>query len=668
MSLSAIKYFIVYRKTLGLATLLLMASIMLPGVASAKGMTLNFKDADITAFITTVSELTGKNFIVDPRVKGKVTIISSTPMNSKEVYQVFLSVLEVHGFAAVRSGEVFKIIPNASAKQDALPFASERSPGRGDEIVTRVIELDNVSASQLVPILRPLVPQQGHLAAYVPGNTLIISDRAANIARLLKIIKRIDTPISEEVEMISLQHASAVEVVRILSSMEQKGKSKQRQADAAMMIADERTNSILLGGGRSKRLKMRTIISHLDSPLETEGNTRVIYLRYARAKDLVSVLTGVSSSVAQQKQKLKGAAAASSSRVSIQAVESTNTLVITAPLDMFRTLDVVIKKLDIRRAQVLVETIIAEVSENLSTELGVQWLVDGTPSGSGPIALSNFGGATTGSISGLAGSLALGGIPSFGNGLTLGAGVFNSASVNFAGLLTALKGDGMTNILSTPSLVTLDNEEAEIVVGQTVPFVTGSFSSTGSGGSVTNPFQTIKRENVGITLKVKPQINEGNAIRLDLYQTVDSLSASSSGAADLITNTRSIKTSVIVDDGHLVVLGGLIDDSTKESSQKVPLLGDIPLIGALFRYKTTTNDKTNLMVFMRPTIIRDASLANQLSGSKYNYIREQQLKARGRGLLLMSNKRSPVLPEFDDLLAIPPVAVPADVSGQDGNE
>jgi len=621
----------------------------------ASPVTLNLKDASINAVIGTVSEVTGKNFIVDPRVKGKVTIISSRPMESDEVYQVFLSILSVHGFSAIPSGNVIKIVPAASAKQGALPVASDEYPGEGEAMVTRVIELSSVPASQLVPILRPLVPQQGHLAAYAPSNILIISDHADNIERLVKIIARIDTPSGDEIEVVILTHASASDVVRILNSLEQQNKGKKGAAGSApILVADERTNSILIGGARAGRLRLKTLITHLDTPLAAVGNTHVVYLRYAQAKDLVTLLSGVSASVAKQKQSKSNTAASAQSQVNIQADENTNSLVITASPSMFRSLQAVIQQLDIRRAQVQVETIIAEVSENLASELGVQWAIDGTPGGRGPVGVSNLGGVD--SIAGIAGTVAAGGVPSLGAGLTLGVGTFDSSSLNFAALIRALKGDGTTNILSTPLLVTMDNEEAEIVVGQTVPFLTGAFSSPGGANSAVNPFQTIKRENVGITLKIKPQINAGDAIKLDIEQTVDSLGASSVSTVDVITNTRSIKTSVIVNDGEMIVLGGLIEDDVKESVQKVPLLGDIPILGLLFKYRSSTNDKKNLMVFMRPLIIRDAAVGAELTSGKYNFIRAKQLQIREKGLLFMPNGDTPLLPPIDEFLALPPKA------------
>ena len=631
--------------------------LLLSGPVFAQPVTLNLKDANIGAVISTISEITGKNFIVDPRVKGKVTIISSRPMDNDEIYQVFLSVLDVHGFSAIPSGAVIKIVPDASAKQNALPLVDTAHPGQGDEMVTRVIELHHIAASQLVPILRPLVPQQGHLAAYVPSNILIISDRAANIERLVNIISRIDVTSSDAIEIIPLRHASATEVVRILTSLAQKSKGGKRRLGAGIdtptLIADERTNSILIGGAKSGRLRLRAIISHLDTPLANQGNTRVVYLRYAQAKELAAVLTGVSTSIKRQKGKV-GSKAAGKQTIGIQADESTNALVITAPPSIFRSLEAVIKKLDIRRAQVLIESIIAEVSDNLNNELGIEWAVDSTQTGSGPVGVVNLGGGLTNII----GSLIQGTVPPIGSGLTLGGGRFGKNETRFAIILRALEGDGSTNILSTPTLVTLDNEEAEIVVGQEVPFVTGSFTTTGTTSTPTNPFQTIQRKNVGLTLTVKPQINEGNAIKLDIEQTIDSLNASSV-AVDLITNNRSIKTSIMVEDGQIIVLGGLISDDLKETVNKVPLLSDIPLLGALFTRKSTTKEKTNLMVFLHPTIIRDAALAQRITRSKYDYMRARQQEVQGKAHLFLDNKEIPVIPKLNDFLAVPPGLAPA---------
>ena len=375
--------------------LLLMVAVWFVHVPplAAETVTLNLKDADIGALISTVAEVTHRNFVVDPRVKGKVTVISSRPMDSDEVYQVFLSILKVHGFAAIPSGAVTKIVPDVNAKQDNIPTATDRNTGRGDEMVTRVVEVKNVAAAQLVPILRPLIPQQGHLAAYPATNVLVISDRAANVERLVTIIRRIDQVSDSEIEVIPLQHASAAEVVRVLNSLERApgaGKAPRGGGEGqAVLVADERTNSVLLGGDRSDRLRLRVIISHLDTPLDAGGNTTVVYLNYAEAKDLVPVLTGVGKKIEGETQ---GKVSAPKGEFDIQADEAMNALVITAPPDVMRTLKRVITELDVRRAQVLVDAIIAEVSMNTARELGVQWVFSGLNSGNGvsPVGLINF--------------------------------------------------------------------------------------------------------------------------------------------------------------------------------------------------------------------------------------------------------------------------------------
>jgi len=539
---------------------------------------------------------------------------------------------------------------------------SENNPTQdGDEYVTQVLALQNVSAAQLVPILRPLVPQQGHLVAYPPGNILIVTDEAANIRRLTTIIDRIDVPNSDEIEIIPLKHASATEVVRILTSLEQQ-RSQERGAprvpggaSGSLLIADERTNSILMGGDKSDRLRLRAVITQLDTPMEQSGNIHVVYLNYAKAKDLVTVLQGI---VTSTQGKGKAPAAPNQEQVSIQADESTNSLVISAPPDLFRSLQGVIRQLDVRRVQVYVEATIAEVSKNVARELGVQWAA-GNPEGAGTLGVTNL--ATSGGLSISTAAAAVAAkdttaIASIPQGMTFGVGKLAKGVFDYAALVRVLAGDSNTNILSTPSLVTMDNEEAEIVVGQNVPFVTGSFTTTGSTGSVNNPFQTIQRQDVGLTLKVKPQINEGNAVKMDIDQEVSSIAPAPAGisASDIITNKRSIKTSVLVESGQIIVLGGLIDNQLKQSQQKVPLLGDIPILGWLFRYTSTTKDKTDLMVFIHPVILRDAADNMRITGGKYDYMRTQQILMRESGVNLLPDKYSPLTPPLNDYLALPP--------------
>jgi len=602
--------------------------------------TLNFREADINTVIDAISRITNINFIVDPRVKGKVTIISNKEMPSEDVYQVFLSILKVHGFAAVVGGNVTKIVPEVNAKQDSIPFMNKRVYKGSDAFVTRVIEVRYIDAAQLVPILRPLVPQRGHLAAYPASNVLVISDSSSNIQRLEKIIRSIDQATSDEVEVIPLEHASATEVVRI---MQQLGGQNPKQKIKVNAVADERTNSILLGGPRSSRVRTRALISHLDTPLEAGGYTHVVYLRNAVAKDLVPVLTGISKSIA--KKGTGKNAAATATNIIIEAHESTNAIVISAPANVVRSLKSIIQKLDIRRAQVLVEAVIAEVSEEATRELGVQWAGGGSNS-SRPVGLINFD-------NGYSAYNLLSDVPPPATGLTLGIGDLIGTS-RIGALIRALSIDVGTNILSTPSLVTIDNKEAEIVVGQNVPFITGSFSGTGTGGSSpSNPFTTIQRQDVGLKLKIKPQINEGNAIKLDVEQEVSTLSPSTAGA-DLITNKRSIKTTVMVEDDGIVVLGGLIEEKLSESEQRVPVLGDIPILGLLFRYNKTTKVKTNLMVFIHPQIMKDDAMLNSLTNEKYNFIRAKQLAIRERGVRLLDDEESPLLPEMKTFLTLPP--------------
>ena len=617
-----------------------------PSFAAENQITLNLKAADIRALISTVSKFTGKNFVVDPRVKAKVTVVSSNTMSEDEVYEVFLSVLQVHGYAAVPVGSIIKIVPEVNAKQGPLPVVRGKG-GSGDQLITKVITLDHVPAAQLVPILRPLVPQQGHLAAYNPTNTLIITDHAANIKRLILIIRSIDRPESDELEIIPLRHASASELVRILNSLHASGGGKAAQAKKITLAADDRTNSILMSGERSARLKIRATIAHLDTPLENEaGNTHVIYLKYAKAADIVTILTGVQKN--QDKNSKKGvtnkaSALSKNNEVDIQADEATNALIITAGPDVVRRMKSIIRQLDIRRAQVLVESIIAEISDNHSKELSTQFVVGGekdSSSNSVPIGVSNFGGSAgiiglfSGDPSSIAGSL--------GDGITFGFG--SDQNNRFAFLLKALTADAATNILSTPSVVTMDNQEAEIVIAQNVPFVTGSFTTAADGAS--NPFQTVERQDVGITLKVTPQINEGNTIKLDIQQEVSNVAQAASSSEGLITKKRSINTSVLVEDGEILVLGGLIDDTLRDQVSKVPLLGDIPLLGWLFRSHSTAKEKQNLMVFMRPSIMRNAADAAHQTNQKYNYLRAQQIDAGESGFGLLKQKSSPLLPEL----------------------
>ena len=608
----------------------LILSVLVSSQVLADEITLNLKDADIRALISTVSKFTGKNFIIDPRVKAKVTVVSANTLTPEAVYEVFLSVLQVHGYAAVPTGSVIKIVPAVNAKQGPLPLSSRRDNFASDELITKIIRLDHVPASQLVPILRPLVPQQGHLAAYNPTNTLIITDHAGNIRRLLKIIAGVDRPDSDELEIIPLKHASASEMVRILNSLSTSGKGKD-VSNKVKMVADDRTNSVLVSGERSARLRIRATVSFLDTPLEDGGgNTHVIYLKYAKAENIVKILTGLKEKGAKARPtKGKGAVSkiTSGSTISqnaiIQGDDETNALIITADPNTVENLKAVIRQLDIRRAQVLIEAIIAEIAANKNREVGVGLVVDGSQRDAGalPIGLSNFSGIGALLQAALAGSSTTTSVSAPG-GLTLALGEERDSGVRYGAILRALQGDSNSKILSTPSVVTLDNEEAELIVGENVPFVTGSFTGAGSTDP-TNPFQTIERQDVGLTLKVTPQINEGDTVKLVIEQEISSVQPDTEGAG-LRTRKRSIKTSVLVDDGGILILGGLMQEEETESQSKIPLLGDIPLLGFLFRSSSTAKTNQNLMVFLRPSILRDRKDADTLTNEKYSFIRGLQ--------------------------------------------
>jgi len=637
-----------------IGAMLIVLGLFVSDAALAKTVTLNMKGADIAAVISTVSEITGKNFIVDPRVKGKITLISSKPLDESALYQVFLTVLEVHGYAAVQVGQVVKIIPDADAKHQSLAV-----DGIGEDIVTQVLDIKHVSAAQLVPIIRPLVPPQGHMAAHTQTNTLIISDHASNIQRLVKLIERIDQPSGGEIEVIQLKFASASDVVRTLTTLQQQQKKDPQQAGTTL-VADERTNSILLGGDKADRLQIKTIIGFLDTRSGTTGDTHVIYLRFAQAKDLVPVLTGVGKSEAQDKTKAPPQANAgrSGEAFMIQADESTNALVITAPPDIYRSLEAVIKQLDVRRAQVLVEAIIAEVSNSRVNELGVEWGgFDTTPGAKTPLTIQNFGRMSAiGSAIANPTTAAQNASAILGNGLTLGYGRIAESGINFVAMLNAMSKDGSVNILSTPNILTMDNHEAEIFVGKEVNIPSGSYTVTaGAGGALSNPFTTFKSKQVGIRLKVKPQISEGSSIKIDLETTIDGISSGDAGTANLVTSQRTIKTAVIVDDNDVVVLGGLITDDNNETYAKVPILGDIPLIGYLFRYKREAKDKSNLMVFLRPAILRDEIGSDRVTREKYNFMRDRQDEEQRKGNWFFRND-TPMLEKLEKLRSERPKA------------
>ena len=601
----------------------------------------NFRDADIRKIVEAVGEVTGKTFILDPRVTAKVTILSKTPMSPEAFYEAFLSILQVHGYIAITTGDVVKIIPDATARQHPNPPTTDGAAA--DDMVTQVIQVHNIGAAQLVPILRPLIPQYGHLAAHPGSNMLIISDRASNVKRMINIIRRIDLSTDDDIEVVPLEHASSAEIVRVLTALTQAPRADGMPVTTSL-VADARTNSILIGGDKSGRLRLRALIAHLDTPLEDGGSTRVRYLRYADAENLA---TKLQTHFTQQATAGAGTTGAvSSDQVSVWADPQTNAIIVNAPPKMMRSLMSIVDKLDIRRAQVLVEAIIVEVLVDRVSDLGITWAVEGSGSNT-PVGITNFPAAGTNLINILGATQSGGTVDptgSIGEGISIGVGRIVDGGTSFAAILSALEGDATTNIISTPTIVTLDNEEASLNVGQEVPFVTGSFTNTGTAGGAVNPFQTIQREQVGVKLTITPQINEGNAILLKISQEISSISETATGAADLITNERTIDTTVIVEDGAILVLGGLIEDVLRESTQQVPILGSIPVLGALFRHRSVEKVKTNLMIFIRPTILRDGTQAAIATHAKYNYVRDVQLSGGGSNVRQMRNAARPVIP------------------------
>jgi len=667
-----------------LAAVLALAVPTAAPVQAQGAITPNYKDADLGQIIEAVSAVTGKNFIVDPRVRAQVTMLSSTPMSPNAFYEAFLSILQVHGFVAVPSGDVIKIIPDANARQVPANDLPSSISSTSDEIVTQVVAVKNVSAAQLVPILRPLIPQYGHLAAYPASNMLIISDRASNVNRMVRIIQRIDQTGDENIDVIPMQHASAAEVVRIVNSLYTSAAAEGGGMPTVKMVADDRTNSVLVSGEASQRLRLKTLITHLDTPLEAGGDTQVRYLRYAEAEKISQKL----------REQLQGITAAvtpggagggappivtstGDKSITIWAEPMTNALVVTAPPKVMRSIMSIVDKLDIRRAQVLVEAILVEMTVDKSMDLGVNWLIaDRDSEGNllpGGGFISPIDGTGIGQI--IQGVLNPESIAALPSGLTAGFGQIVETGTAWAALVRAIGGIGNTNIIATPSVVTLDNEEAEIKIAQEVPFVTGQYTSQGipgTGGQV-NPFQTIQRQEVGNILKITPQINEGDSVMLKISQEASSIAASSQQVStnDLITNKRIITTNVMVEDGGIIVLGGLISDELRESRSQVPFLGAIPLIGELFKTRSVDKVKTNLMVFIRPRIIRDGVDAAIETNAKYNYVRDQQLERNNGRVPLMPGERQPTLPSLEQLVTPehlnptrsvePPPATPAPV-------
>ncbi|QJT17602.1 type II secretion system protein GspD [Aeromonas sp. 1805] len=639
------------------------AALMMAGSAWATEYSASFKNADIEEFINTVGKNLNKTIIIEPSVRGKINVRSYDLLNEDQYYQFFLSVLDVYGFAVVpMDNGVLKVVRSKDAKTSAIPVVDESNPGSGDEMVTRVVPVRNVSVRELAPLLRQLNDNAGggNVVHYDPSNVLLITGRAAVVNRLVEVVRRVDKAGDQEVDIVKLKYASAGEMVRLVTNLNKDGNNQGGNTSlllAPKVVADERTNSVVVSGEPKARARIIQMVHQLDRDLQSQGNTRVFYLKYGKAKDLVEVLKGVSSSIEADK---KGGAATTTGgggasigggKLAISADETTNALVITAQPDVMAELEQVVAKLDIRRAQVLVEAIIVEIADGDGLNLGVQWantngggtqFTDtGLPIGSVAIAAKDY--QKNGTTTGLA-SLA----KDF-NGMA--AGFYKG---NWAALVTALSTDTKNDILSTPSIVTMDNKEASFNVGQEVPVQSGSQSSTTSD----QVFNTIERKTVGTKLVVTPQINEGDSVLLNIEQEVSSVAQTQAPGTSTLGptfDTRTIKNAVLVKSGETVVLGGLMDEKTQEKVSKVPLLGDIPVLGYLFRSTSNSTSKRNLMVFIRPTILRDADVYSGISSNKYSQFRSEQQEAAAQEGYLTSPKRQ-VLPQYGQDVTMSPEA------------
>ena len=671
-----------------LAALLLAVFVTHLHAQAPDTVTLNFVNADIEGVVKAVSEITGKNFVLDPRVKGTVNIVSARPVPRALVYEVFLSALRLQGYAAVEERGVVKIIPEADAKlHPGRTFGpNERPRAAGDVIQTEVFTLKYESAAQLVPVLRPLIAPANTIAVYPASNSLVITDYAGNLQRIARIIDSIDQPGGTDPVLVPLMNASAVDVAltvnRLFAEPAQAGAGAADTSQRLSVVADTRSNSLVVRADNPSRItRVRTLVAMLDSPTSAAGNLHVIYLKNAEAvkvaETLRAIYLGESAPAAAPRAMavavgtspagappspllapLPVAQAAAPSPGMIQADAATNSIIINAPDAVYNNLRAALDKLDVRRAQVYVEALIAEITADKAAEFGIQWQSLGGVNKTGPTGFggTNFGGAGQ-NILGIAANPA-----SAGRGLNVGVinglvtipGVGEVLNLNL--LIRALESDSNANILSTPTLLTLDNEEARIVIGQNVPFITGSYAVTGAATTPT-PFQTIERKDVGLTLRVKPQISEGGTVRLQLYQEVSSVQ-DNLNPAGVVTNKRAVESTVLVDDGQIVVIGGLIQDSVRDGVEKVPVLGDIPLLGALFTYNTRSRTKTNLMVFLRPTVLRDAQRAESLTGSRYDYILGEQYKSAPPPKPPLPDMDPPTLPPRQGAPAAAPVPLP----------
>ncbi|MFO1370367.1 MAG: type II secretion system secretin GspD [Marinagarivorans sp.] len=633
--------------------------------------TVNFKDSDIQEVVKFVADVTGRTMVVDQRVRGRVKVISAKPLNEAELLQLFRTVLEMNDFTMIDVEGVSRIIPLKDARSSPIPVLNQGATDKG--YITKVIQLKNIAAAKVLPVIRPLIPQHAHLAAYDPSNSIVIADEAENIDRIIDLIERIDKSAMPVTDIVELRYANAADMVQTLTNLD-KVDSQNLPQNALRITADKRNNAVLVTGEDVQRQRIKALISKLDKPKAQSGNVRVVYLNYAKAKSVAETLTKVvqnMSKIAPAGTPEGGAPPQAPISATVEADEATNSLLITASGDALVALMGVIERLDIRRAQVLVEAIIVSMDDGKARELGVQWMANNRKN-------AVFGGSGTGgrgnglsaqqAATGIAGSSLAAeqarGTDKEAEALTsLAGGILNfpgqilgvlgtSNNDNFAALITALESDTKNNILSKPSLLTTDNTEAKFSVGKKVPFKTGSYTGTGTGAnngssnSFSSPFTTIQREDVGITLKVKPHINEGNMILLDISQEVSDVYKDPTLGDDLLTNQKKLETQVLAADGETIVMGGMTEDATSRSEQRVPGLGRIPVLGRLFRSNGKKNTKQNLMIFLRATVIRDDEALRGATAEKYDFIRQQQISQRKIGTLRGEDKNFPVLPEL----------------------
>ena len=681
-------------KPIKVALFLIAVAVLLPAWPGAAGaaeemVTLNFVNADIDTVAKAVSQITGKNFLLDPRVKGTVNIVSGKPVPKSVIYPFLLSALRMQGFAAVENNGMVRIMPESDAKTHAGPIYKEGVGPRGDQMATKVFALRYESAAQVVTVLRPLIAPSNSISANPNNNSLVISDYADNLARLEKIIEALDTPRGEEPIVIPIRHASAIELANTLNRLYGEGSpSASDNSQRSAILADTRTNSLIVRSDNPGKIeRIRGLIAGLDQPTAAAGNIHVIYLKNAEAvkvaQTLRSIVTGeaapassltpLSSSSSTPQQQMGGGAfggatlqqtaapgqptatGAAGGSGFIQADATHNALIITAPEAVYNNLRRVIDMLDTRRAQVYVEALIVELTSDRASEFGVQWMAMGDKSAVGGTNFGSGGKNIVGILQNAATAKTTGSL-GLSPGLNLGivTGVNGNGLPNLAVLARALETDSNANILSTPNILTLDNEEARIVIGSNVPFITGQYAQTGNTATAT-PFQTYDRKDVGLTLKIKPQISEGGVIRLQIFQETSTIQEGTiSNPSGPITNKRSIESAVVVDDGGTIVIGGLIEDNYQNGEDKVPLLGDIPVLGGLFRYQTRKRTKTNLMVFLRPKIVRDTASYQSYTADRYGYIMGEQHKSDKDAHLMSGEAPLPSLPPLSTPAQTPP--------------